>query len=66
VEERGGGVRYASRHVEYASWSVLVAGCVLGYSLMKKSNNNDKTRVMIIITIITRMMSRHVVSTAPI
>jgi len=47
-------------------WSVLVAGYVLGYSLMMKSKNNDKTRVMIVITIITSMMSRNVVSTAPV
>jgi len=66
VEEGGGGVRYASRHVEYVGWSVLVAGYVLGYSHTMKSKNNDKTRVMIIITIITSMIFRRVVSTAPI
>ena len=52
--------------MEDAVWSVLVAGYVLGYSLTMKSKNNDKIRVMIIITTISSMMSRHVVSTAPI
>ena len=72
VERRNSGVRYASRHVEYVGWrSVSVAGYMLGYSLTMKSKNNDKTRVMIIIIIIiiiaaATMMSRQVVSTAPI
>jgi len=64
-----GGVRYSHQdtwRMEDAVWSVLVAGYVLGYSLTMKSKNNDKIRVMIIITTISSMMSRHVVSTAPI
>jgi len=68
VEQRRNGIGwctiFASRHVEDEVWSVLVAGYVLGYSLTMKSENNDKTRVMIIITIITSTMSRHGVSIA--
>ena len=63
-----GGVRYLHQdtwRMEYEVWSVLVAGYVLGYSLTMKSKNNDKTRVMIII-ITTTMVSRQVVSAAPI
>jgi len=70
VEQRRNGIGwctiFASRHVEDEVWSVLVAGYVLGYSLTMKSENNDKTRVMIIIIITTTIMSRPVVSTAPI